>query len=88
MIPKKYLRWIILFLSEVLASAIPLFIGCLGCVDNSPYFKPTHLTISLAFGFAIMIAINSFGVISGGYMTPAITLAAFMYKTLDLPVID
>lgn len=64
---KKVCWWAALFLSEFFASAFLLFLGCLGCVDNSPFFKPSHVTISIAAGVAVMIGFNSFGIISGGY---------------------
>lgn len=63
---KKVSWWATLFLAEFFASAFLLFIVCLGCVDNSPFFKPTHATISIAVGVAVMIGFNTFNVISGG----------------------
>jgi aquaporin related protein len=82
----KIKQWLVLFFAELIASAILLFIGCLGCVDQFEHFHPTHLTICLGFGFAIMISINTFGCVSGGHMSPAVTLAAVVYRIIDIPV--
>jgi aquaporin related protein len=86
MVSEKVLLRITVFLGEFLASAFLMFVGCLGSVDNSPYFIPSGVSICLTWGIAVMIGINSFGVVSGGFMTPIITLAAFVHKVIDLPV--
>lgn len=70
----------------MIASMILLFVGCLGEVDNSPFFKPSIVTVAFSFGMAIMIGINAMGVVSGGHMTPIITLTVFLYKMMDLTV--
>lgn len=83
---EKILRIISLFFSEIFATAILLFIGCMGCVDKFENFHPTHLTITLGFGLAVMIAINGFGCVSGAHINPCVTVAAVVYKILDIPV--
>lgn len=77
-----------MFFSELFASAILLFIGCLGCVDNSPFFTPTHVTISLSFAFGIMIGIVTFSTSSGGLISPILTLCALIYKRFNWIVSD
>lgn len=84
---EKIYWWMTLFFSELFASVFLLFLGCLSCVDNSPYFTPNHLSISLGFGLAVMIGINSFNVSSGGFMTPIIVVYCYINKRLDIPVI-
>lgn len=83
---EKIYWWLTLFVSELFASVFLLFLGCLSDVDNSPYHKPTQITVSLAFGLAVMIAINSFSVSSGGFMTPIMVLYCYINKMLDIPV--
>lgn len=86
MVSLKILRYLTVFLGEFFASAFLMFMGCLGSVDNSPYFTPTGVSICLVWGVAVMISINSFGAVSGGFMTPIITLVAFLHKIIDLKV--
>jgi len=69
------------FLSETIATGLLVFIGCMGCVDGLGH-TPTHLSICLAFGFAVMLCLNVFGMVSGCHMNPAITLAAFIYRRI------
>ena len=83
---EKVYRLITIICAEILASAILLYIGCMGCVDNYEHFKPTHFTICFVFGLAIMVSINTFSCVSGSHITPAITLAAVIYKIVDIPV--
>jgi aquaporin related protein len=83
---EKILKLISVFFAELLGTAILLFIGCLGCVDRFENFHPTHLTITLGFGFAVMIALNVFGCVSGAHINPAVTLTAVIYKLVDIPV--
>jgi hypothetical protein len=82
----KIKNWLVLFFAELFATGILVFVGCLGCVDKFEHFQPTHLTICLSFGFAVMIAVNSFGCVSGAHINPAVTLTAIIYKLIDIPV--
>lgn len=86
MASKNNLWYLTVFFAEFFASAFLLFIGCLGSVDQSSFFEPSMVTISLAWGIAVMIGINSFGAVSGGFMTPMITLSAFLQNVIDLQV--
>jgi glycerol uptake facilitator-like aquaporin len=83
---EKIYWWMTLFFSELFASVFLLFLGCLSAVDKSPYYTPTHLSVSLAFGLAVMIGINSFSVSSGGFMSPIIVVYCYINKLLDIPV--
>lgn len=83
---KKLIQWMVLFFAELAGTAILLFIGCMGCVDNFEHFHPTHLTICLGFGFAVMIAINTYGCVSGAHINPCVTITALIYKAMDIPV--
>lgn len=86
MVSEKVLWYFTWFLGEFLASVFLMFIGCLRSIDNSPFFTPNGVSICLVWGVAVMIGINSFGAVSDGFMTPIITLAAFIHKIVDLQV--
>ncbi|ALC41710.1 CG17662, partial [Drosophila busckii] len=70
------------FFAELAGTATFILIACMGCV-SSPLFLNSHFELSLNFGFAIMIAIQSFASISGAHLNPAITLAAWIYGALS-----
>lgn len=85
---QKIIQLLILGLSETIATAMLVFLGCMGCVDFSEIGGPTpnHLTIVLGFGLVVMLIINIFGMVSGAHLNPAVTLAAYVYKLVDAPV--
>ncbi|XP_029179062.1 aquaporin AQPcic-like [Nylanderia fulva] len=61
-------------LGEVIGTAMLVFLGCAICVGSLGH--PLHaIQIPLAFGLAVMIAIQSVGHISGAHLNPAVTLA-------------
>lgn len=82
---QSHLDLIILFLAECIGTGLLLFIGCLGTLETSQG-PPTQLSASLGFGLAVMIIINIFGMVSGAHLNPSVTLGAFIYKFLNIPV--
>lgn len=78
-------EYISLFLSELIGTALLIFLGCMGCVsfDGSP---PNSLQVSLAFGLIVMVIISVFGCVSGAHLNPAVSLAAVVYKLIDIKV--
>ncbi|KAH8413872.1 hypothetical protein KR222_010885, partial [Zaprionus bogoriensis] len=73
------------FLAELLGTAILVFLGCMGCVKTAD-FANNHLQTILNFGFAVLIAIQCFGCVSGAHLNPAVTVAAFIYDLVSLPM--
>lgn len=73
------------FLAELLGTAILVFLGCMGCVKTDA-FPNSHLQIVLNFGFAVLIAIQCFGCVSGAHLNPAVTVAAYIYELVTLPM--
>lgn len=69
------------FLAELLGTGILVFLGCMGCAGTS-----NHLQIVLNFGFAVLIAIQCFGCVSGAHLNPAVTVAAYVYDLVSLPM--
>lgn len=63
--------------SEVLGSAILVFVGCMGCV-SSLGVVPSHLQVALTFGLAVMVVVQSFGHISQAHVNPAITVGSIV----------
>lgn len=72
-------------LAEMIGTAILVFIGCTGCIASLK-LTPTVLQISLTFGLAVMIAIQSIGHISGAHINPSITIAAMILGKKSLPM--
>ncbi|KAH8300334.1 hypothetical protein KR044_012955, partial [Drosophila immigrans] len=73
------------FLAELLGTGILVFLGCMGCVKTE-LFPNEHLQIVLNFGFAVLIAIQCFGCVSGAHLNPAVTVAAYIYEMVSLPM--
>ncbi|EDW01053.1 aquaporin AQPcic isoform X2 [Drosophila grimshawi] len=73
------------FLAELMGTGILVFLGCIGCVKTD-IFPNNHLQIILNFGFAVLIAIQCFGCVSGAHINPAVTVAAYIYDLVTLPM--
>eukprot|EP00099_Drosophila_melanogaster_P026097 NP_726347.1 entomoglyceroporin 4, isoform C [Drosophila melanogaster] len=71
------------FLGELIGTGILVFLGCMGCVKTD-LFPNNHLQIVLNFGFAVLIAIQCFGCVSGAHLNPAVTVAAYIYEMVTL----
>ncbi|CAH1953461.1 unnamed protein product [Acanthoscelides obtectus] len=75
---------LVLFLAEYLGTAILVFLGCAGCVKYREGSGPGSLEVAFAFGFAIIIAVQTVGHISGAHINPVITLAALIMGVTPL----
>uniref|UniRef100_A0A1I8P8W1 Aquaporin n=1 Tax=Stomoxys calcitrans TaxID=35570 RepID=A0A1I8P8W1_STOCA len=73
------------FIAEFIGTAMLIFLGCMGCME-SDLFPSNNLTRSLNFGLVVMIVIQCFGCCSGAHLNPAVSLAAFIYNLLSLPM--
>ncbi|XP_011864689.1 PREDICTED: aquaporin AQPcic-like isoform X2 [Vollenhovia emeryi] len=75
-------------LGEVIGTAILIFLGCtIGLGSMKPYNEigpPSVLQVSLAFGLAVMIAIQCVGHISGAHLNPSITVASVIFGNTTL----
>ncbi|XP_065354605.1 aquaporin AQPcic-like [Calliphora vicina] len=65
---------------EFLATALLLFLGCMGCTGQNN----SLLQMALNFGFAVMLIIQCFGCVSGAHLNPAITLSAYIMDLISL----
>jgi aquaporin related protein len=83
---KNYLELLTLFVAECIATAMLLFFACMGSVDLGNGAPPSHLSICIGVGLIIMLIINIFGMVSGAHLNPAVTLAAYVYKLVDVHV--
>ncbi|XP_070497261.1 lens fiber major intrinsic protein-like isoform X2 [Chironomus tepperi] len=81
---QSFVELLTLGLSECIGTAMLLFFGCMGCVDFGAGGFPNHLSICLGFGLTVMVIVNIFGIVSGAHLNPAVTLAAYVYKLVDL----
>lgn len=70
-----------------MGSMILLFIGCMSEVDGYEFYSPSPMTVAIAFGIALMIAVNCVaGISAGGHVTPIVTIAAVVNGLLSFPV--
>lgn len=72
------------FLSELLGTAVLVFLGCSSCIPWNG--APKELQIVLSFGLAVLICVQIFGCVSGAHINPAVTLAAVIYKLISVQV--
>ncbi|EDW85614.1 uncharacterized protein Dwil_GK23175 [Drosophila willistoni] len=81
--PIKQRLWdcFVLFLAELLGTALYVYIGCISSVG---VFNITTIATCLAWGFAVLLPVQWFGCISGGFVNPAVTLAAAIYQKLSI----
>lgn len=73
-----------LFLSELLGTALLLFLGCMGCLSWGK--EPNNLQIVLSFGMVVMIIIQIFGCVSGAHLNPVVSIAAVVYGVINAKV--
>ncbi|MGY3743649.1 MIP/aquaporin family protein [Leuconostoc inhae] len=69
------------YIAEFLGTFILVFVGT-GSVVYSAATSSSPLTIALAFGLALAVAIYAFGNISGGHFNPAVSLSMALQKRL------
>lgn len=74
------------FLAELMGTGLLVFLGCMGCIKTDT-FANNHLQMVLNFGLVVMIVIQCFGCVSGAHLNPAITIAAFIYDLVKLPMV-
>lgn len=82
----KFLENCCCVLSEFIGTGMLLFLGCMGCIE-SDIFDSNNLIRSLNFGLVVLIIIQCFGCCSGAHLNPAVTLAAYIYNMLTLPMV-
>lgn len=73
------------FLSELLGTALLVFLGCSSCIFWNES-GPSELQVVLSFGFAVLICVQIFGCVSGAHINPAVTVAAVIYKLISVQV--
>lgn len=74
------------FIAEFIGTGLLVCLGCMGCIvtDTIPN---THLQMVIAFGLVVMALIEIFGCVSGGHFNPSVTIAAYVYKLITLPMV-
>ncbi|XP_066156013.1 aquaporin AQPAe.a-like isoform X2 [Euwallacea fornicatus] len=75
---------VVLCAGEVVATAILVFLGCMGCVQDIAGGSIPHEQISFTFGLAVMVSVQVFGHVSGSHINPIVTVAAATLGNISL----
>lgn len=82
---QSHLDLLVVFLAECIGTGLLVFIGCMGAVETA-HGPPPHISVALGFGLAVMLIINIFGMVTGAHLNPVVTLGAYIYKLVSIPV--
>ncbi|KAH8401795.1 hypothetical protein KR009_007895, partial [Drosophila setifemur] len=85
LLQRRQLDNISIVFAEMIATAMLMFLGCMGCVQNT-VFTNSFFQGSLNFGFVVLICIQCFGCVCGAHLNPAVTLAQYVYNMISLPM--
>lgn len=81
-------QFLVMFMSEFLATAVQLFLGCLGCVAREDESEALAKRIGpIMFGLGVMAMIQMFEHISGAHANPAVTIASALFGILPIKLI-
>ncbi|KAK0090388.1 hypothetical protein PV325_000670 [Microctonus aethiopoides] len=88
---KKNTKWILqegtltMFVSEIIGTAVLIFIGCMGCIGTMGPTPPPPMQTALTFGLTVNTIIMMLGHISGAHLNPAVTIGAVIVGLKSIP---
>ncbi|XP_052839784.1 aquaporin-like isoform X1 [Drosophila gunungcola] len=85
LLQRRQLDNISIVFAEMIATAMLMFLGCMGCVENS-VFTNSNFQSAINFGFVVLICIQCFGCVCGAHLNPSVTLASYVYNMISLPM--
>ncbi|XP_025829899.1 aquaporin AQPcic-like isoform X3 [Agrilus planipennis] len=75
---------LVLFLAEVVGTAMLIFLGCMGCATGMVDMDVLPHWSGLNFGLTVMTVIQTVGHISGAHLNPQVSLGAVILGKLDI----
>ena len=70
--------------AEMIGTSMLVLLGCMGCI-GSLGVVPSHFQISITFGLAVMVVIQTLGHISQAHVNPAITVGSVVLGHKTIP---
>ena len=70
--------------AEMIGTSMLVLLGCMGCISTLGVV-PSHFQISITFGLAVMVVIQTLGHISQAHVNPAITVCSVVLGHKTIP---